>query len=77
MPILLNEEGIGEALGIGWNYLPDEVRSDAKKISLAQLKNVVEWGQEICLEHGHKNRGGKARRECYKCWQAIGKEAGL
>ena len=39
-------------------------------VAKAQLKKVVEWGDEECSKHG----GGRFKRECRLCWQALLKE---
>ena len=35
----------------------------------AQLKKVVEWGDEECGEHSH--RMTLSRRMCPECWQTL------
>lgn len=48
------------------------VNEASRDIAKAQAENILKWGNEICLEHGHKR--GYARHECLKCWQALRKE---
>ena len=69
--ILLTAEEIKEAQGQGY--------SDGESVACAQLKKVVEWGQEKCphpmpLPPFHLN--SHYRRTCHLCWQALKKEAG-
>ena len=50
--------------------------SERGKIAKAQLKKVVEWGDEPCYIHLVKDGAvntteGIKRRECSKCWQAL------
>ncbi len=76
--ILLTGEEIQEV-----RCWPDDVVGDHKPTpcdyieagSKAQLKNVVEWGEENCIELGHQGNGRSKRRHCYHCWQALLKEA--
>lgn len=41
----------------------------------AQLKNVLEWGEELCYDHNGEQRREQGwrvkRRECPICWQAL------
>jgi len=36
------------------------------------IKEVMEWGETICMEHGMRKR-----RKCDKCWQAYKKSKGI
>ena len=48
-------------------------------VAKAQLKQMVEWGNEECSDHSHfdSKDGGmllsttKIRGECYFCWQSL------
>lgn len=37
-------------------------------VAKVQLKKVVEWGNERCIEHDLE---GYDRRECSQCWQSL------
>ena len=37
-----------------------------KAIAQAQLDKIIEWGEQICAEHGWIKH-----RKCNKCWQAL------
>ncbi len=36
------------------------------------IREVVEWGETVCMEHGMRKH-----RKCDKCWQAKPKEWGI
>ncbi len=78
--ILLTDEEIEEIIS------PMLMVSPAT-IAKAQLKKVVEWGDEDCPEHAVEARESLRRglelcglspiyprRECQTCWQALKKE---
>lgn len=46
---------------------------DPYQISKAQLKKVVEWGEEECS----LSSNNQPRRRCGQCWEDLLKEAGL
>ena len=53
------------------NALDEQFGTDKERfqfVAQAQLKKVVEWGNEDCLAELH--RGGK-RRNCPECWQSL------
>ena len=55
------------------------IRSEVEKaIARAQLKKVVEWGNEDCTEHGfiitEEVLKYPPRHQCPKCWQVLRKE---
>lgn len=39
--------------------------------SRAQLKKVVEWGDEICLGHPVQPRIPIIKRQCTECWKSL------
>ncbi len=45
----------------------------------AEMKEVVEWGDEVCTHFNHSFPyiRGRLRRTCNECWQAFKKEKGL
>ncbi len=47
----------------------------------AQLKKVVEWGNELCYDHNGEQREEQGwfvkRHDCPLCWQDLKKEASL
>ena len=46
-----------------------------KNLAKAQLKKVVEWGNEDC-PHNTPSGRVKFARECHLCWQTLLKEVG-
>ncbi len=45
---------------------------DDSEVAKAQLKKVVEWGDEPCIEHEHGKRvDAVPRKHCSECWQAL------
>ena len=44
-------------------------------IAQAQLRKMVEWGEEVCTEHSEVY--ARFRRKCDDCWQALRREAGM
>ena len=55
---------------------PEDYLEEGKAVAKAQLKKVVEWGDEPCYIHLVKDGAvdtteGIKRRECPKCWQAL------
>ena len=43
----------------------------------AQLRKVVEWGEELCQDYNHRWGLGEApRRECTECWCDLKAELG-
>lgn len=40
-----------------------------REIAKAQLKKVVEWGDESCEEHAVNQ--GTRKRDCPFCWQVL------
>ena len=83
--ILLTDEEIDKAYLEASLSIPDSPtelfdisRHHDRAIAKAQLKKVVEWGDELC-PHSEVMRGvliyhDKLRRECLTCWQALLKE---
>lgn len=55
----------------------DESNNRCRDIAKAQAKNLVEWGDEVCLKHKVPTFGARVRRECYICMQALRREVGL
>ena len=48
---------------------------DDLNIAKAQLKKVMEWGEEMCLDPQHTHKlDYKQRHNCYRCWQDLLKE---
>ena len=61
---LLKDGEIGKALGVDWDYLTDEVRSDAKNVARAQLeKDDAECTERVKKVFNTTARLGQARRE--------------
>lgn len=94
MPILLNDEEIEEI----WENVekqrfehPDADKPDfqffdpvvyGKAVREAQLKKVIEWGEEDCTEHrkavkNYKEHYYLPRRDCPLCQEALKEAAGL
>ena len=68
--IRLTDEEISRALR-NQGYT-DEVYAELEVVAKAQLKNVVDWGNEPCIEHKHGRRIDTVpRRFCSECWQAL------
>ena len=68
--ILLSEAEKGEIVGgcKEWFQIPDRVVK-------AQLKKVVEWGNEECREHKYYPQPPYwPRRRCNECWESLLKE---
>ena len=74
MSILLTGEELAKFM------LPDYPKTlkDMKRaIARAQLKKVVEWGNETC-PHDLFGEGTQCfKHACDDCWQALKKEVGL
>ena len=50
----------------------EDITKHAELVAKAQLKKVVEWGNEPCKDRTHN--GEMPRRWCWSCWQALLKE---
>ena len=74
--VLLTDEEILEYAGMTDDYLQDH-----RGMCQAQLKKVVEWGDEPCIEHQYYGDSGeiivRPRRRCPQCWQDLRRRAGL
>ncbi len=62
--------------------MTDISRGANRAIIQAQLKQVVEWGNEECFEHPYdselpEEEYNRKRHRCPACWQTLKKEAGL
>ena len=77
--IRLTDEEIGEVMGLPYpleedleheNYAVVDIQ-DLHPLAKAQLKKVVEWGDDLCLEHANKQVINVYKRECPQCWQAL------
>ncbi len=53
-------------------FLEEACIADALRIQEATLREVVEWADKVCMEHGMRKH-----RRCDKCWQAKLKEWGI
>ena len=66
-----------EAAKMLYDQLPD--CNYAKAIAQAQLRRVVEWGEEICPHASYRNSSNVILHEkkwyCKKCWQELKKLA--
>ena len=78
--ILLSDEEILVAINSGRKasdgillQVPPEYMRDKRSCLKAQLKKVVEWGEEVCREHDKTMRRAQ-RRFCDECWQSLLKE---
>ena len=53
----------------------------AQTVAHAQLKQVVECGEELCYDHNGEQREEQGwfvkRHDCPQCWQDLKKEASL
>jgi len=76
--VLLTPERIAKVLDIEFkgNIRGSDFVDEGRAVAKDQLREVVEWGEEICpcevntLPRFHK-------RECPKCWQALRREVGI
>ena len=68
--MLLTGEEINELTEVWFNA--DEDVDWAITLVQAQLKKIVEWGNERC-PHFEGTIGGQTptKRECYHCWQTL------
>ncbi len=66
--IILSPEEI-EQVSEEWLNADEDV-DWANSLNKAQLKKVVEWGDEECLEHGW-GAEDTARKRCWSCWQVL------
>ena len=82
MSILLTDEQIDKAMkyAIDWaqDYTMRGGKADSipeRQVAKAQLKKVVEWGDEVCSdETHHPHYDCMYKRCCSSCWQALLKE---
>jgi len=53
--------------------LSDLMDAELAKTRAATLKEVGEWGSEICTEHYDRilKKGGQPHRCCYECWKSL------
>ena len=63
---------IADLYGFALNEIPFADEID-RAITKAQAKKLMEWGDEICQER-YLHLGGRKRRECPTCWQALKEE---
>ena len=83
--VLLNPEELKQAQeSVGWFCSDNDFYGYFKglnAIAKAQLKKVVEWGQELCKDHNRTQREEQGwfvkRHDCPQCWQDLKKEASL
>ena len=75
--ILLTDEEIQEAtiransiINTYGSGSAEHWKAEYRAIAKAQLKNVVEWGEEQCQRH-HTSGIWFRRRKCSKCWRAL------
>ncbi len=77
--ILLSDE---EIKIFSWNLerSPEGYMDNAQRIALAQLKQLHEWGEEMCYDHNGAQRKelrwDVKHRECSICWQVLEGELG-
>ena len=71
--ILLSDEEIKKLIHEKWKTRDTLTFEELAK---AQLKKVVEWGDEDCphLSKPAEYFDGQHKRECRDCWQALKKE---
>ena len=55
--------------------MQEEAKVDIDGLLKAQLKKVVEWGDEDCFDHNGARRREQGwhikRRVCPECWQTL------
>ena len=54
----------------------DEVHAELEVVAEAQLKKVMEWGNEDCEEHPYTSRSkgeayNRKHHRCPECWQGL------
>ena len=72
--MLLTDEEITKAFNHGVRHGDGTYPPEA--IAKAQLKKVVEWGEEECFEHPYKSNikseeYNRKRHRCFECWQSL------
>ena len=74
--IRLDDKGITEAVNRVYPSRTGTYRVSAadRAIRDTQLKKMVEWGNEECVEHPTCETTVLLRRECDACWQALYEE---
>ncbi len=62
--MLLKEFPVQESTQHGTDY--------AELVAKAQLKKVVEWGNDFCMDNSHYGKREHNRKGlCLMCWQAL------
>ena len=76
--VLLNDEEIQQEIGGSLEVFMG-IEHNLPKILKAQLKKVVEWGDEECFKHPFtsdlkEEEYNRKRHRCPECWQSLLKE---
>jgi len=76
---ILNDKEIEDVLGC-WCGQMHEYKAVAKAQHQQDLKDFVEWGEELCTEHYHPSSMHPAafgRGNCLECWLSLKQLVGL
>jgi len=78
--MLLTDEEIAKIMGsvpFGSTYSASENEvafswNTVRRLNRAQLKKVVEWGNDFCMDNSHYGKREHNRKGlCLMCWQAL------